>query len=273
MPADTSPVLTERQGRILYVTLNRPEAKNAINRAVHDGLLAAWEELSNNDGLDLAILTGTGDAFCAGMDLKEHVTDYVDGTPQQIMDWIKMGLGGLPRGYHHMDKPVIGAVNGWALAGGFELALSTDIRIASERAQFGSFEARRGFHHGDGGIARLTNMCGTAVAMEMLLTAEPFSAERALAVNMVSKVVPHDDLMAEAEKTASCILRNDQASVRSAKRTVIDMIGRNLDDQLYREAHVAYTLMANNPPVKELLKAFYEKTDKGRHGENATPLD
>jgi Enoyl-CoA hydratase/isomerase len=118
------------------------------------------------------------------------------------------------------------------VAGGFETALAADIRIASENAQFGSFEARRGFHHGDGGIARLVNFCGVGIALEMLLTAEPIDAQRALQINLVSKVVPHDKLMETAEVVAKTILRNDQASVRSAKQVTLDMIGRNLDDQL-----------------------------------------
>jgi enoyl-CoA hydratase/carnithine racemase len=265
-------VETEKRDRIYYVTLNRPEAKNAINQDVHRLLCEAWEEFGRDDGLDVAILTGTGDAFCAGMDLKEFVPQYVGATPQMIADWIELGLGGLPRGYHRLDKPVIGAVNGWALAGGFELAMACDIRIASEQARFGSFEARRGFHHGDGGIARLVNFCGVAVALEMLLTAEPIDAGRAQQINLISKVVPHDELMASAEQTARYILRNDQAAVRSAKRTIMDMIGRPLEDQLKAEALASYTLMSGGPNVMERLQSFYDKTDRGRHGEHATPL-
>ncbi|MDJ0948757.1 MAG: enoyl-CoA hydratase/isomerase family protein [Alphaproteobacteria bacterium] len=265
-------VETRKQDRIFYVTLNRPEAKNAINKEVHLALCDAWGAFQNDDALDVAILTGTGDAFCAGMDLKAFVPEYVGATPQMIADWIKLGLGGLPRGYHWLDKPVIGAVNGWSLAGGFELAMACDIRIASDQAKFGSFEARRGFHHGDGGIARLVNFCGVAVALEMLLTAEPIDAQRAQQINLVSKVVPHDQLMAEAEQTASYILRNDQASVRSAKRTILDMIGRRLDDQLKIEALAGYTLMADGRDVTERLQRFYDKSDRGRHGTHATPL-
>ena len=258
--------------RIATLRLNRPEAKNAINKEVHLALCKAWEELAHDDTVDVVIVTGTGDAFCAGMDLKHYVTEYVGATPQMLADWAKLGLGGLTRGHHRFPKPVIAAVNGWALAGGFELAMAADIRIASDRAKFGSFEARRGFHHGDGGIARLVNFCGVAVAMEMLLTAEPIDAQRAERINLISKVVPHDTLMEEARKTAKFILRNDQPSVRSAKQMVLEMIGRTLDDQLYRECLAAYTLMADNPAVPERLKKFYDKKDRGRHGANTTGL-
>ena len=115
-------------------------------------------------------------------------------------------------------------------------------------------------------------ICGVGIALEMLLTAEPIDAQRAFAINLVSKVVPHDQLMSTAAHVAQTILRNDQAAVRSAKQVILDMIGRPLDDQLYKEAIAAYTLMANNPTVPSLLKSFYEKTDKGRAGVNATRL-
>ena len=119
--------------------------------------------------------------------------------------------------------------------------MACDIRIASERAMFGSFEARRGYHHGDGGIVRLVNACGVGVASHMLLTAEPVDAQQALRWHLVTKVVPHDELMAEAETVARQILRNSQRAVRSAKETILDVIGKDLDAQLRTEAWNAYT--------------------------------
>jgi enoyl-CoA hydratase/carnithine racemase len=172
---------------------------------------------------------------------------------------------------HRITKPTIAAVNGWALAGGFELALACDIRVASEQAKFGSFEARRGLHHADGGIVRLVNICGAGVALEMLLTAEPIDAERALRCNLVSKVVPHEKLAEEAQLVAHQILRNDQLAVRSAKETILDVIGRPLDDQLRIEALNGYSVMSR-PEVAERLQQFYNKTDAGRVGEHKTPL-
>ena len=173
---------------------------------------------------------------------------------------------------HRIYKPIIGAINGWALAGGLETAMACDIRIASERAMFGSFEARRGFHHGDGGLVRLVNTCGVGVAMQMLLTAEPIDAQRALQCNMVSKVVPHEELMDEAELVARQILRNSQAAVRSAKQTILDVIGQPLDFQLRTEAWNAYTC-ADPEETKALLERFYEKTDAGRAGSHETSLE
>ena len=265
-------VLYETRDRIAFVTINRPEAKNAIDPETHELLWRTWEDFRDDEAVDVAILTGTGDAFCAGADLKTYIPPIIkDSTPRWVRDNVATGLGGLTRGLHRIPKPTIAAVNGWALAGGLETALACDIRIASDRAMFGSFEARRGYHHGDGGIVRLVNVCGAGVALEMLLTAEPIDAERALRCNLVSKVVPHDDLMAEAELVARQILRNSQTAVRSAKETILDVIGRPLDDQLRIEAINAYAA----PDPEEtlgLLQRFYDKTDAGRAGTHPTTL-
>src|SRR5215211_7515850 len=249
----------EKRDRIAYLTLNRPEAKNAIDPELHQLLCEAWADLRDDDSLDLAILTGAGDAFCAGADLKTYIPPIIRGE-RRIRDIVDVGFGGLTRGLHRITKPVIGAVNGWALAGGLETALACDIRIASERAMFGSFEARRGYHHGDGGIVRLVNICGAGVALEMLLTAEPIDARRALQCNMVSRVVAHEELMAEAEKTAQQILRNSQLAVRSAKETILDVIGRPLDEQLRLEAINGYAC-ADPEETMARLGQFYDRTD------------
>ena len=265
-------VLYEKRGRVAYVTLNRPEAKNAIDPETHELLWRTWEDFRDDDAVDVAILTGAGDAFSAGADLKTFIPPWIESaTARKVRDNVATGLGGLTRGLHRIPKPVIAAVNGWALAGGLETALACDIRIASERAMFGSFEARRGYHHGDGGIVRLVNVCGAGVALEMLLTAEPIDAERALRCNLVSRVVPHERLMEEAERVAAQILRNSQIAVRSAKETILDVIGRPLDDQLRIEALNAYAC-ADPEETMSLLRRFYDKTDAGRAGGHETPL-
>jgi enoyl-CoA hydratase/carnithine racemase len=145
------------------------------------------------------------------------------------------------------------------------------VLIASERAMFGSFEARRGYHHGDGGIVRLVNACGVGVASHLLLTAEPIDAQQALQWNLVTKVVPHERLLEEAELVARQILRNSQRAVRSAKETILDVIGKDLDDQLRTEAWNAYTC-ADAEETLGLLQRFYDKQDAGRAGDHATGL-
>jgi enoyl-CoA hydratase/carnithine racemase len=275
VPLTESPsekVLYEKSGRIARVTINRPEARNAIDPETHETLCAIWEDFRDDGAIDVAILTGAGEAFCAGADLKTYIPPIIEeSSPQRIREIVEVGLGGLTRGLHRIPKPVIAAVNGWALAGGLETALACDIRIAGESAMFGSFEARRGYHHGDGGIVRLVNTCGVGVAMQMLLTAEPIDAQRALACNLVTKVVPDDELAAEADLLARQILRNSQRAVRSAKETILDVIGRPLDQQLRHEAWNAYT-SPDPDETMELLNRFYDKTDAGRAGRHGTDL-
>ena len=184
-------LLYEKRDRIAYLTINRPEARNAIDPDVHRLMVEAWADFRDDDSVDVAILTGAGEAFCAGADLKTYIPPIIEeASPGRLREIAELGLNGFTRGMHRIYKPIIGAINGWALAGGLETAMACDIRIASERAMFGSFEARRGFHHGDGGLVRLVNTCGVGVAMQMLLTAEPIDAQRALQCNMVAQGRP-----------------------------------------------------------------------------------
>jgi enoyl-CoA hydratase/carnithine racemase len=265
-------VLCEKRDRIAYVTLNRPEVKNAIDPRMHDELCQVWADFRDDDEVDVAILTGAGDAFCAGADLRAFVpANYVHAAPSRVREIVDLGIGGLTRGMHHIRKPVIAAMNGWALAAGLELGLACDLRVASDRAMFGSFEARRGFHHGDGGIVRLVNTCGVGVAMQLVLTAEPIDAERALQCNLVAKVVPHEQLLDEAELVARQILRNSQRAVRSAKETILEVIGRPLDAQLRIEGWNSYTCV-DRDEAKALLERFYSKTDVGRAGGKPSAL-
>jgi enoyl-CoA hydratase/carnithine racemase len=265
-------VLYDERDRIAFVTLNRPEVRNAIDPGMHEELCRIWRAFAANDDVDVAILSGAADTFCAGADLRTFVpANYVDAAPSRVREIVDLGLGGLTRGLHKIRKPVIAAVDGWALAAGLELALACDLRVASERAMFGSFEARRGFHHGDGGIVRLVNTCGVGVAMQLVLTAEPIDAQRALQCNLVMKVVPHDRLLDEAELVARQILRNSQRAVRSAKETILEVIGKPLDDQLRIEGWNSYTCV-DRDEAATLLQQFYDKTDRGRVGAHANPL-
>ena len=272
-------VLYEKRDRIAYVTINRPEARNAIDPDVHRLMIETWADFRDDDSVDVAILTGAPhsdgageEAFCAGADLKTYIPPIMQsGSPADVREIVELGLNGFTRGMHRIEKPIVGAINGWALAGGLETAMACDIRVASERAMFGSFEARRGFHHGDGGLVRLVNACGVGVASHMLMTAEPVDAQQALQWGLVTKVVPHDELLEEAETVARQILRNSQRAVRSAKQTILDVIGQPLDFQLRTEAWNAYTC-ADPEETLSRLGRFYDKTDAGRAGEHETEL-
>jgi enoyl-CoA hydratase/carnithine racemase len=134
------------------------------------------------------------------------------------------------------------------------------------------FEVRRGMHPADGGIPRLVNTCGVGVTLELLLTGEPISAERAHTANMVSRVVPHDKLMKETDRLVQQILRCDQAAIESAKETVLEIIGRPLYDQLRVAAMWGYSLCGGNISVMDRSQQFFDKVDRGRAGATATPL-
>jgi enoyl-CoA hydratase/carnithine racemase len=244
-------------------TLNRPEAKNAIDVEMHRQLRAVWNDFRDDPKLRAAILTGAGDAFCAGADLKSQLPAWVGADAGLPRRKVADGFGGgITRGLHRIYKPIVAAVNGWALGGGFEIALACDIRIASERARFGSPEVRYGLHHMDSGIVRLVNMGGLGVALEMLLTGDPIDAWQAERWQLVSRVVPPDALMAAAEATVGRILENDQAAVESAKETALEVVGRRIDDALTIEALLGYSVVASNPTVEARLSRFYSKSDE-----------
>src|ERR1700752_3585846 len=163
-----SKLIYEKRNRIAYLTINRPEARNAIDPDVHRLMIEAGADFRDDDSVDVAILTGEGEAFCAGADLKTYIPPIIaEASPGEIREIVELGLNGFTRGMHRIGNPLAGAINGRALAGGLETALACDIRVASERAMFGSFEARRGFHHGDGGLVGLANARRVGGAVQM----------------------------------------------------------------------------------------------------------
>jgi enoyl-CoA hydratase/carnithine racemase len=253
-------VLYEKRNRIGYITLNRPDALNALDDELNDELWAVWGDFAKDDSLDVGILTGAGRAFCSGADLKTFIPKWEKANMLDVRRNIPTGIGGgITRGQHRISKPVIAAVNGLAIGGGFELALACDIRIASEKAKFGIFEVRYGLHQGDGGIVRLVAIAGLATALELTLTGREVSAEEAYRLRLVSKVVPHENLMAEVEQYASFIMGNSQQAIRSAKETILDVVGRTLDDALRLETINAYSSLGDFSEARKRLDQFYTK--------------
>lgn len=251
-------VTYEKAGRLVYVTLDRPEALNALDDEFNDELARVWAEFEADDGVDVAIVTGAGKAFCAGADLKSFVPRWKGASMLDARRAVARGIGGgITRGRHRIYKPLIAAVNGYALGAGFELALACDIRVASTDAKFGVFEVRHGLHQGDGGLVRLMLIGGVGLALELTLTGREVPADEALRLGLVSVVVEPQDLLATAERYAQHILRNDQRAIRSAKETVMDLVGRSLDDALRLETLNAYSCLG----------------DASRRGERTTLLE
>jgi enoyl-CoA hydratase/carnithine racemase len=253
----------EKRNQIAYITLNRPDKRNAIDTETDDLLFDAWTDVRDDPGVRLAIVTGAGEkAFCAGADLETHVGGWLEGGPGLGRSVLGRGFGGgITRGLQ-ISKPVIAALNGWVIGGGIELALACDIRVAADDIQFGFFHMRRGMHFADGGIVRLVNTCGVGIAMELELMGEPISAERALALHLVNRIVPRAELMTTVEDMAAKILRNPRTAVESAKETILAVVGRPLEDQLRLEALYGYSIMGD-PEIVERKDEFLSGEPSG----------
>jgi len=213
-------VLTERHGHVLLVTLNRPEVRNAVNLAVTLALGDALEEAERDRGIWAVVLTGAGDkAFCAGVDLKAVARgeNVMPADPERAA-W---GFAGYVS--HHISKPTIAAVNGFALGGGTEISLASDLVVAAETASFGLPEVRRGIFAGAGGLFRLPAQIPKKVAMEMILTGEPITAQRALELGLVNRVVPRDQVVDAALELAGKITANAPLAVQASKRVANGM--------------------------------------------------
>jgi crotonobetainyl-CoA hydratase len=255
-------VVWEQSGHVATIRLNRPEALNAMNGAVRDGLMAALHRVRDDSSVRVAVLTGTGRAFSAGADLKERARGDSDrsGGPETI-------LLGLPEAFYTYDpgKPIIAAINGLALGGGLELTLACDIRIAVDTAILGTPEITRGFFPGGGAPLRLPRLIPRSMAMEMLLTGDPIDAATALQWGLVSRVVAADELMptatAMAEKIASYAPLAVQANRELAYAT---------DDmpmaQALRMSSLSRWVVGQTEDAAEGPKAFVEKRPPEYHG-------
>ncbi len=240
---------------VATIVLNRPEAMNAIDPEMKDELFKIWDRIRDDDDIWVAILTGAGEkAFCAGADLKKTLP----GSETFAQQYLNRPGGGALAASLDMDKPLIAAVNGYAMGGGMELALACDIRVASTNALFALTEVRVGSLPGSGGTQRLPRAIGMSNAMLMLLTGDRIDANEAYRIGLVSRVVPPSELMASAREIATRIASNAPLSVRAVKRLVrrgMDMpIAHALDFE-----RQAFGLLFNTDDRIEGRKAFAEK--------------
>jgi enoyl-CoA hydratase len=203
-------VLLDIQEHVAILTLNRPEAMNSMNAALSRGISEGLAAIESNEDVRVGIITGNGRAFCAGADLKERASGADSGAQWHS---VEAYVNGQARADEHRRKPLIAAINGFALAGGLELALRCDILIASERAKFGLPEIVHGFFPGGGGPQRLPRMIPHPMAMEMILTGDQIDAETALRAGLISRVLPHDDLMDTALQMANRIAEHNPLAV------------------------------------------------------------
>jgi enoyl-CoA hydratase len=242
-------VLRERSGTVEVLTINRPDARNAINLAVAEGIDRALTELEGDARCRAIVLTAAGDkAFSAGMDLKAFASGELPFTEH--------GFGGITR--RTISKPLICAANGSALAGGFEIMLSCDLVVAAEHARFGIPEVSRGLVAGAGGLIRLPKRIPMAVALELALTAEPLDAERAYGLGLVNRVVPGERVLEEAMALATRIAENAPGAVRSSKQVM--RAGAEMPEaEAWLLSDAAFEAAMAAPDALEGATAFAEK--------------
>jgi enoyl-CoA hydratase len=255
MPDD--PVLTERRGGVLLVTLNRPDARNAVNTALAEGIAAALDDLDADSELTVGVLTGAGQGFSAGMDLKA----FVAGERPWVGD---RGFAGIVQ--RSARKPLIAAVEGFAMAGGLEIALACDLIVASREARLGIPEVKRSLVAAAGALRRLPHRLPLNVAMEMALTGDPISAERAHALGLVNRVTEPGGAVDAALELAAAIARNGPLALDATKEILLRQADWT-EEEFWREQGELVAPVMSSDDAREGATAFSEKRDpvwKGR---------
>jgi enoyl-CoA hydratase len=253
----SEPVLTEVSDGVAVITINRPEARNAVNGAVARGLAAAIDELDARGDVRVLILTGAGGTFSAGMDLKAFLTGETPNVPGR-------GFGGLVQ--QPPSKPVIAAVEGYALAGGFELVLACDLVVASAEAKFGLPEVRRGLVAGAGGLLRLPARIPYHLAMEIALTGDHFSTAHLQAAGLVNAVVPAGQALAGARELAARIAQNAPLALAATKRVIVESADWDSSVAFERQGEIIMPVFTSKDAM-EGAAAFAEKRAPNWRGE------
>ncbi|MHC5307631.1 enoyl-CoA hydratase-related protein [Bartonella sp. LJL80] len=251
-------VLTNIENGILTIVINRPEVRNAVDSDVHTGIGDALEVANQRSDIRVVVITGAGDkAFCAGADLKI----LSEGKSIAPDDPVKAawGFAGFVR--HPISKPVIAAVNGFALGGGTEITLASDLAVAAQTASFGLPEVKRGIMAAGGGSIRIAKQLPVKKAMEILLTGDPISAQDALAYGLVNKVVAAENLLDEAYALAQRIAANAPLSVQMSKAVALGIVDGSTPSEAAAWDHMskAIRFLKQTSDAKEGTKAFAEK--------------
>ena len=244
-----SEVLVDYEEGLMIITINRPEAKNAVNRAVSYGVCAAVDELDARDDLRVGILTGAGGTFCSGMDLKA----FLRGEVTRVEGRGILGIAMTPP-----KKPLIAAVEGYALAGGFEAMLACDLTVASRDAKFGIPEVKRGLAAAAGGLMRLPRVIPQRIAMELALTGDMISADRAAQFGLINILTEPGQALAEAKKLAARIIANAPLSVAASKRVISEQRDWSVAEMFARQQEITAPILASED-AREGAAAFAQK--------------
>jgi enoyl-CoA hydratase len=242
-------VLTERHEQVLVVTINRPEQRNAVNMAVAEGIASAMELLDGDRELSVGIITGAGKGFCSGMGLKA----FANGERPYVGD---RGFGGITR--RSADKPIIAAVEGFAVAGGLEIALACDLIVVARGTKLGLPEAKRSIVPASGGLLRLPRMLPRCLAVELALTGNPITAERAYELGMVNRLCELGEAVPSALGIAADIAANGPLAVAAIKRILKESVDWPDDEFFERQAQFSEPVLASDD-AREGALAFAQK--------------
>ena len=262
-----SDILYTSHQHVRLITINRAERMNSMDFAANDELVAIWREFDADDGARVAVITGAGaQAFCAGADLKTYTMSFAQAAaPKFRQDYTNgPGFGGITRNLD-IDKPILAAVNGYAISGGFELALACDLRFCSPNAEFALQDAKWGFHACDGGLIRLPQIVGLGHAMEIILSGERVNAEHAYRIGLVNRIVPAADLLATSMDYAQMLARRAPLAHRFAKEVMRRSIGQTQDEALKAESR-SFRDLALTEDLAEGVASFRERRDAGFKG-------
>jgi enoyl-CoA hydratase/carnithine racemase len=263
-----SDIKYEKLGQVRLITIDRPEKMNSLDLDANERMVDVWREFDADEDARVAVVTGAGDkAFCAGADLKTYTMNFARSPAPEFRRKYTNGpgFGGITRNME-IFKPIVAAVNGYAISGGFELALACDLRFCSPNAEFALQDAKWGFHACDGGLIRLPQIVGMGHAMEIILSGDRVNAEHAFRIGLVNRIVPQSELLSFTLDYARMLAARSPLSHRFAKEVVKRSMGMHMDEALRLESRSFYDV-GFTEDLAEGTTAFRERREasfKGR---------
>lgn len=257
----------DHHGKVWLITIDRPAVMNSLDFAANDELVEVFRDFDRDDGAHVAVVTGAGDkAFCTGADLKTYTVNFARTPAPEFRTRYTNGpgFGGITRSVE-IDKPILAAVNGFAISGGFELALACDLRFCAPNAEFALQDAKWGFHACDGGLIRLPQIVGLGHAMEIILSGDRVNAEHAFRIGLVNRIVPAEELVAFTLDYAQMLAKRSPLSHRFAKEVMRRAVGMPMGEALRLESRSFFDL-GQSQDIVEGTTAFREKRDADFQG-------
>jgi len=253
-------ILYEAHGAVRLITINRPNKMNSLDFEANDEMVRVWREFDADDGARVAVVTGAGEqSFCAGADLKTYTIDFAQSPAPEFRRKYTNGPGfaGITRNLD-IDKPIVAAVNGYAISGGFELALACDLRFCSPNAEFALQDAKWGFHACDGGLIRLPQIVGLGHAMEIILSGERVDADHAYRIGLVNRIYPQAELLDKTMDYAQMLASRAPLSHRFAKEVMRRSMGMPMGEALALESR-SFRDVAMTADLAEGVQSFKER--------------